>query len=623
MADHLHDSSQPHPATAKPGAGKKPPPSASVADFLNLTSSEKIKFPDIDDLASALRFSPSDGHIWLGDQRMVLMHTGALGIMRRELIDTLGQDRARALLTRQGYEAGAMDAEFANRVRANGKMFDAFSVGPQLHALEGVVYVEPLVFDVDVEKGRFYAEYDWHHSSESEAHLAHFGVSATPVCWSQIGYASGYATVFLGRPIIYRELQCRAMGFERCRIVGKPAEEWDNPEQDLKYFRAENYVASGHAPDIAPTPAARGTTPARAPGPRPRRKGERRLVGASSGFNIAYHKLQRVAKTDATVLFLGESGVGKEMFACTLHKLSHRSGDPFITVNCAAIPENLVEAELFGVEKGAFTGAVMSRRGRFERADGGTLFLDEVGTLTLSAQAKLLRVLQEGQIERVGDTRIREVDVRVVAATNIDLEEAVGQGQFREDLYYRLNVFPIRIPPLRERYADIPMLIDHFLRQFSTRHKKRISGFTERAIGALMSYRWPGNIRELENMIERGVILAEDGEPIDLCHLFTSGEKIDKSVFSLDGSGRPIRSQYGEGGDADLAGDPAQADLYDSLLERPISLADVESRLIERALAKTGGNRSAAARLLGISRAQINYRLSKSKPSGRAGERQE
>lgn len=594
---------------------RKSSPAVSAADFLNLETSEKIKFPNIDDLAASLRFSPSDGHIWLGNRRMVLMHTGALGIMRRELIDALGQDRARALLTRQGYEAGAMDAEFANRVRANGKMFDAFSVGPQLHALEGVVLVKPLVFDVDVEKGEFYVEYQWHHSSECAAHVEHFGVSATPVCWSQIGYASGYATVFLGRPIIYRETQCQAMGYDHCHIIGKTAEEWDNPEQDLKYFRAENYVASGNGRTKKP--------PQKAP-PAPRQgEGQRdewHLVGASSGFNIAYHMLQRVAKTDATVLFSGESGVGKEMFARNLHKLNHRSAEPFVAVNCAAIPENLIEAELFGVEKGAFTGALASRQGRFERADGGSLFLDEVGTLTMSAQAKLLRALQESRIERVGDSRVRDVDVRVIAATNIDLKEAVEKGEFREDLYFRLNVFPIRIPPLRERYADMPMLMDHFLRRFSARHEKRITGFSEQAIGALMSYRWPGNIRELENMIERGVILAEDDGPIDLCHLFTSGEKIDKSIFALDSAGRPRRAHYHGQADLEQEEDLATAGIYDSLLEKRLGLPALESQMIEHALRKTGGNRSAAARLLGISRAQINYRIDKLKRRGERGQ---
>ena len=223
-----------------------------------------------------------------------------------------------------------------------------------------------------------------------------------------------------------------------------------------------------------------------------------------------------------TVLFLGETGVGKEIFARMLHRMGRRSEQPFVAVNCAALPENLIEAELFGVVKGAYTGATDSRPGRFERAHGGTLFLDEIGTLTLSAQAKLLRALQEGEIERVGDSQTRKVDVRLLAATNVDLKDAVARGTFREDLYFRLTTFPVRIPPLRERRDDIPLLMRHFLHRFSQRHGKTVGSFAPEAVEALLSYAFPGNIRELENMIERGVLLADAGEPIGISHLFTA-----------------------------------------------------------------------------------------------------
>ena len=247
----------------------------------------------------------------------------------------------------------------------------------------------------------------------------------------------------------------------------------------------------------------------------------KRAVGTSSGYVSAVHLVERVAPTVATVLFLGETGVGKEVFARMLHEASPRRDKPFVAVNCAAIPETLIEAELFGVERGAYTGAATSRPGRFERAHGGTLFLDEVGTLSPTAQGKLLRTLQEGEIERVGSTATRRVDVRIVAATNVPLHEAVRDGRFRGDLYFRLNVFPIQLPPLRERRDDIPLLMHHFLRRFCSRHGRSATGFTERAVTRLMSYDFPGNIRELENMIERAVILAADGSPIDLAHIFS------------------------------------------------------------------------------------------------------
>ena len=254
------------------------------------------------------------------------------------------------------------------------------------------------------------------------------------------------------------------------------------------------------------------------------------------------HSVRLVAPTQATVLFVGESGVGKEVFARTLHRISARAEKPFVALSCAAIPDTLLESELFGVERGAYTGAVQSRPGRFERADGGTLFLDEIGTLSASAQVKLLRALQEGEIERLGDTHTRRVDVRVMAATNVDLRNEVRAGRFREDLFFRLNVFPIRITPLRERREDVPLLMTHFLAKFNRLHGRRLTGFTQRAVDAMLSYDWPGNVREVENVIERGVILAAESGAIDAPHLFTSGEKLSDRRFALDSQGRLIPS---------------------------------------------------------------------------------
>jgi two-component system response regulator HydG len=220
---------------------------------------------------------------------------------------------------------------------------------------------------------------------------------------------------------------------------------------------------------------------------------------------------------------------------------------PLIAVNCAALPEQLIESELFGVEKGAFTGAQQSRPGRFERAHGGTLFLDEIGELSASAQVKLLRVLQEGELERIGDTRTRKVDVRVVAATNVDLKQAVEEGRFRRDLYYRLNVYPVTIPPLRDRKEDIALLAQRFLEKYLVRHSKKVLGITDQAMHALKQYSWPGNVRELENVIERGVILAPAGGRIDLADLFPLGNVGDQAAASgRAGEGRQC-AQAGRG----------------------------------------------------------------------------
>jgi len=232
------------------------------------------------------------------------------------------------------------------------------------------------------------------------------------------------------------------------------------------------------------------------------------IIGASSTLEAVLQQVERVAPTDSTVLIEGETGTGKELIARAVHNLSSRLGRPFITVNCAAVPFDLLESELFGHEKGAFTGAVAQRTGRFELADKGTFFLDEVGDIPLGLQPKLLRVLQEQELERLGSTRTRQVDVRLVAATNRDLAEMVEANEFRADLYYRLNVFPIHLPPLRERREDIPLLVRYFVQHFARRMNKAIEIIPTETVQALIDYDWPGNIRELQNLIERAVILS-------------------------------------------------------------------------------------------------------------------
>jgi PAS domain S-box-containing protein len=235
------------------------------------------------------------------------------------------------------------------------------------------------------------------------------------------------------------------------------------------------------------------------------------IIGNSPALRQTVARFERVAQTDATVLITGETGVGKELFARAVHHSSSHTARPFVKVNCAALPENLIESELFGHEKGAFTGATSKRIGRFELADGGTLFLDEIGELPIELQPKLLRVLQEGEFERIGGTRTLRVDVRIIAATNRDLAKEVWAGNFRDDLFYRLNVFPVEVPPLRERREDIPLLVSHFVQKYSARMGRHIDHVPASAQEGLAKYEWPGNVRELENIIERGVILATDG----------------------------------------------------------------------------------------------------------------
>ena len=303
------------------------------------------------------------------------------------------------------------------------------------------------------------------------------------------------------------------------------------------------------------------------------------LVGASGPMKQMYEEMARVAGTGTTVLIRGESGTGKELIASSIHYHSSRAKKPFIKVNCAALPEALVESELFGHERGAFTGAESRKKGRFELANSGTIFLDEIGELSPAIQVKLLRVLQEREFERVGGTEAVKVDVRVVAATNRNLEKALAEGSFREDLYYRLNVFPIFIPPLRERRSDVLPLADHFAEKYAREHGKTIKRISTPAIDALASYHWPGNVRELENTIQRAVLMA-DGEVIH-------GHHLPPTLQTAEATGTVVSTSLGG------------------------AVATFERSLIEDALKTTRGNRSRAARLLDTTERVINYKVKK------------
>lgn len=558
--------------------------------------------PTLRDLAESLTFSPGDGRIWLNDQRMLLWRSSTYGSLRSELIASLGQEQARSLLTRVGYAAGARDAELVRRMWPDSDPANAFHAGPRMHKLEGIVRPTTITFEFDIGKGDFFADYWWHDSSEDDEHIAAFGIGTESACWMQVGYASGYASAFMGKLIIYREVECRSMGADACRITGKPADQWDSPELDLHYFTPDASAARMRrnwvpvVSDIGRRPPA-GESHASVAMPIPG------LIGISSSFSAARHLIERVAPTQATVLFTGASGVGKELFAQTLHSISPRAGGPFMAFNCAAIPDTLVESELFGVERGAFTGATSSRAGRFERAHGGTLFLDEIASLSYVAQGKLLRALQERTIERVGGTRTIPVDVRVVAASNVDLRDEVGAGRFREDLFFRLNVFPITLPPLRERRDDIPLLLEAFLRRYCELHGREVPGFTPRAVQALLQYDFPGNVRELQNLVERGVIMTGQGEPIDLHHLFRGGETVRAERLEVGVEGRLTQAPAL---DATLAGRarksapaPARASASEG---RPAN----EYR---KALVAARYNVAEAARQVGLTRAQMAYRL--------------
>ena len=303
------------------------------------------------------------------------------------------------------------------------------------------------------------------------------------------------------------------------------------------------------------------------------------IIGTSGPVRQMYEQMAQVTNTNTTVLIRGESGTGKEMVAHAIHYNSPRANKPFIKVSCAALPDSLIESELFGYEKGAFTGADQRKKGRFEVAEGGTLFLDEIGDISLTTQVKLLRVLQEREFERLGATDTVKVNVRMIAATNKDMERAIAAGTFREDLYYRLNVFTIFVPPLRERKADLLLLVDHFLESFSREHRKSIKRISTPAIDMLMSYHWPGNVRELENTLERAVLIC-DGQVIH-------GHHLPPSLQTAEASGTVTRVSLAD------------------------AVAGFEKDLIQDALKTTRGNRAKAARLLDTTERVLNYKVRK------------
>lgn len=554
---------------------------------------KKFTYPPNQDLKAMIRFEGDSGNIWLGQQRMILLHTSAFGSMRSELIDSFGEDYARGILMRMGYAAAQSDAQLARKIRAGADMMDIFLVGPQLHALEGVVSVEPVHVDMDIASGRFYGEFTWQNSFEAAEHMRLYGISNHTVCWNLLGYASGYTSTFMGKPIYFKEVECVGKGDKQCRIIGKPLEEWEDAEELQQLFSRNSMVQKLHSLEEEVQFLRKEMTASARP---------ENIIAESSQIKAIMYLLHKAAETDVTVLMLGETGVGKEVFSQALHQMGSRSDGPFIAVNCAALPRDLVESELFGVEKGGYTGADKSRPGRFERANGGTLFLDELGELNMLAQAKLLRAIQTGEFERVGGTQKIKVDVRLIAATNANLLERVREGTFRADLYYRLNVFPITIPPLRERRTDIPGLIRKFIDKYNKKYGKHVLGITDDTLRRFAGYQWPGNIRELENILERGVILAENNTRIESNHICL-GMPSPTDEFMVIGK------------DGNLEPGAANPDVLDDLLSRMvqsgIDFETLEKQILDKALQKAGGNVLETARLLGISGPQCRYRLKK------------
>ncbi len=471
-------------------------------------------------LAELLDFRPDLGIIRLHEQRVVILSAAAMGLLRKELIDTFGRVVARRLLLRFGYADGYHDAVNLRERSGWTDPLEGLRAGTVLHTLEGIVRAEVVRLE-RTDAGGFDAEYAWHDSYEAEQHLHHYGPDADPVCWSLSGYTSGYASACLGQEVYFRESACAGQGAARCTIVGRDAASWG---ADIETLRAD-FQGAGLKDEIERLQTAvrrrmqeirkrerlleRRERELNALRERIARHAEaRRFVMRSPAMQEVLELAAQVAPLDTTVLVQGESGTGKEFVVRMIHDQSARASGPFVSVNCAALTETLLESELFGHVRGAFTGAVRDKAGLFELASNGTLFLDEIGEVAPTIQAKLLRALQEREIRRVGGERTVKVNTRVVAATNRDLRAAIAAGTFREDLYFRLGAFVIRIPPLRDRREDIAPMVHEFVRRAAARMGKDVQTVSADAMTRLIRYSWPGNVRELEHAVERAVILA-------------------------------------------------------------------------------------------------------------------
>ena len=340
----------------------------------------------IEELAARVHFAFDEAQIWLGEERMLLMHSSALGSLRRQLIETLGWERARGVLTRMAFASGQRDAEMMLRHYPGVPDCELLRLGMLLRSVEGIMKVEPTAVEIDIARRHYFTDCRWNHSIEAHVHDRDFGAHEGPVCWVESGHSSGFVSRLIGRFVLHKEVECGTT--TGCRVIGMPLEDWKGDADDeLRYYQPDSVVEEIVALRSQVTALQRAVDPQVLP---------HELIGRSPAFRAAWALAERAAGTPTTVLLLGETGVGKELFARALHHASPRAAQAFVALNCAALPTDLLESELFGVEKGAFTGAHQSRAGRFERADGGTLFLDEVGELSTGAQTRLLRVLQEG-----------------------------------------------------------------------------------------------------------------------------------------------------------------------------------------------------------------------------------
>jgi two-component system, NtrC family, response regulator HydG len=514
----------------------------------------------------------SQGKIHLHERRLVMHSIHAFAQLRKDLMEKIGPERTRRIFTRFGYYWGQADAAAMKRIFKWDNLEEWLKAGPRMHTIQGVTNSVVKSLKIDGQTGCLQMDVVWRDSGEVDEHLLAFGKSQEPVCWMLVGYASGYATFCLEKNIYFIEQKCRAKGDRVCTAIGKNEESWGKEiKPHLKYFQEAESIQR-EVLDLSKELKSKTRELAK------QRKRLEQLenipIGSfaevhSKSFKDVLGLANRVAPFDTSILITGESGSGKEIMARYIHKLSLRANKSFLGINCGALPETLLESELFGHKAGSFTGAISNRVGIFEQAQGGIIFLDEIGDISLAMQVKLLRVLQEKEVIRVGESKPHKIDVRIMAATNRDLPQAIRDGKFREDLYYRLGVFEIEVPPLRERTEDILPLARYFIKQLSKKLKMPELRLEATCLDYLVSYSWPGNVREMENALERAAVMSQKGLILP--------ESLPTIIVHSDS----VRSQSTK------------------LIKR--TLAKVEQDHIQAVLELTGNNRSRAAKILGIS----------------------
>ncbi|MBI5531709.1 MAG: sigma 54-interacting transcriptional regulator [Deltaproteobacteria bacterium] len=524
-----------------------------------------------------LELDPAGGTIRFAGQRALLLDAVAMGILRKYLVDNFGTVAARSVLTQFGFAQGWRMAE-AMASESNHDGSEHWRRAARIYALEGLFKVEPGDGSPLSKEGvTLVASY------EAEQHLLHFGPADEPVCWTVSGLISGYHSKSSGKELYVLEDRCLGKGDAACHLIGRTRDEWgDKRAEELRFFDRKRLRASL---DIS----LRQVIDTLKLAERKLREHRRALVcvaptvlepagivAKSASMLQVVDLARRVARVDSTVLITGESGSGKERIARLVHDESARAAGPFVAVNCGAITETLLESELFGHARGAFTGAMQDRPGLFEAANNGTLLLDEVGEVSPGMQVKLLRALQERDIRRVGESKSRSVDVRVVAVTNRDLGQGVLDGTFRQDLYYRLKVVELLVPPLRDRRDDILPLARALLADATARTQCKLVGLAPEAADQLLRYDWPGNVRELENAMEHVVALAR-GARVELDDLPEEIRNARPSRIAAQGSVRP--------------------------------LGDIEKEYILAALELNGGNHTHTAKQLKIGSATLYRKL--------------